>query len=577
MKFEPPIDDIVDVLEHVIGFDDLLEEASFPDLDTATMREALNSGAKFVRDFVAPHAAAMDQEGCAIQSGRVRLPEAFDGIWHGYVDDGWLALSIARRHGGHGLPLLIQTAFSEMVCGSCVAASMIPLLVRGAATLVAEHAEADVKREYLPKLVDGTWAATICITEADAGSDVGALKTIARRGTDGQWRLSGTKIFISFGDHQLTEGILHIVLARTEGAAAGPAGLRLFAVPAFNNGRRDGSVVPLRIEHKLGLNASPTCVMQLDSAVAFALGAPGEGLRNIFSMINLMRLEVAAQSAGLATMATHAAEAYAETRLQGSRGAHQVPITQHPDVKRNLLTMRSLSEGARVLAYEAAKLLDLADQGREAATRQRAGRLAAFLLPICKAGCAETAVAVTDLAIQVHGGHGYIRDSGVERLCRDARILPIYEGTTGIQAIDLVFRKLDGAGYPDFVATVENDLVGATEAPRSLVDGVRKGLGVCEACTAYLRTQIAHNRDAALAAATPFLQLLYRLALGWAWIRLAGRSRRDRARLQACASFYAEQILPEIELLQKRVLSEPSSWIGPNKPVERITEIGSVQ
>lgn len=568
MSYDPPVADIIDTIENVTQFDDLLRRADFPELDAALARHIVESGADFVRDAIVPQAAALDAEGCAFEDGRVRLPSAFPTIWKGYVEGGWMGLSIARAHGGHGLPNLLQAAFSEMVCAASVPVSMIPLLVRGAAGIVGTHADAAVKEEYLDKLVSGAWAATICITEPGAGSDVGAIKTVARRRADGSWGLTGTKIFISFGDHQLTEGILHMALARIENAPKGSAGLALFAVPAFNDARRDASIVPLRIEHKLGLNASPTCVMQLDDATGYPLGGPGEGLKTIFSMINLMRLEVAVQGVGIVSAATQAAIAYAEMRLQGSRGAGMAPIAQHPDVRRNLLTMRALSEGMRVLVYETAKLLDLAQSGRDAATRKEAGELAALLLPVCKAGCGESAVAVADLAIQVHGGHGYIRDTGVERLLRDARILPIYEGTTGIQAIDLVLRKLGGGGaFGEFIHRVRDEAERAdTSAPRALIEGVREAATVCEECADYLRPLVASNRDAALAGATPFLQLVYRLALGWAWLRLVGRSRRDAQGLYLCASFYAEQILPEVELLARRVRADSSYWAAEAQP-----------
>ncbi len=303
MIFDPPLADIVDTMENVVGFDDLLARAAFPELDAATMRHILDGGAMFSRTAVAAKAAELDAEGCRFEAGRVRLPHAFAEIWRGYVEQGWLGLSVPRTHGGHGLPQLVQAAFSEMVCGSCVAASMLPLLVRGATDIIGRHADGEVKDRYLPELVGGRWAATICITEAGAGSDAGAIRTTARIGPEGEWLLRGTKIFISFGDHQLTDGILHLVLAQAN-TTGGIAGLRLFAVPAFNDRRRDSSVVPLRIEHKLGLNASPTCVMQFDDALGFPLSATGDGLRSIFAMINQMRLEVAVQGVGLSVAAT---------------------------------------------------------------------------------------------------------------------------------------------------------------------------------------------------------------------------------------------------------------------------------
>lgn len=558
MIYEPPVADIVHAVDRVCGLDGLLARPTFAELDTDTVREVLERGADFVRGCVAPQAAAMDAEGCRLEHGRVVLPRAFAGIWQGLADGGWLGLSLPRAYGGHGLPQLVQAAFSEMLCGACVPAAMLPLLVRGAAGLVAAHAKAPVQRSYLDPLIRGAWAATICITEPDAGSDVPAIRTRARRRGDGIWTVTGTKIFISFGDHALTDGILHMVLART-----GERALGLFAVPAFNDARRDGSVVPLRIEHKLGLHASPTCAMQFDDAPAFVLGAPDQGLKIIFSMINAMRLEVAVQGVGIAGAAGQAAQAYAQARRQGSRGNGATPIAQHPDVQRNLLTMRALTEPARVLVYEVARLLDMAQAARDAQEHAAANDLAAFLLPVCKAGCAELAVTVADLALQVHGGHGYIRDSGMERLYRDARILPIYEGTTGIQAIDLVLRKLPASrGLDLFVERIRVDMrrARAMAASSALAAAMEEALGIAERCAQRLRARLSEDRDAALAGATPFLRLLFRLGLGWAWLRILAAEERNGAATAALAPFYAEQLMPEIALYEQQTTAPSAAW-----------------
>jgi len=573
MSYDPPLAAIISTLEHVTGLGELQDVSEFSELDAALVGEVLQNGADLVREFIAPRAAALDAEGCTFTQNRVQLPAAFADIWSHYADGGWVGLSISRSAGGLGLPYLIQAAFSEMVCGASVAVSMLPLLIRGAAAVVDRHGEKGLRDEYLAKLASGTWAASICITEADAGSDVNAIRTRAQQMPDGRWSLTGTKIFISFGDHQLTEGILHMVLADVRDSSGHSAGLGLFAVPAFNGDRRSNSVMPLRIEHKLGLHASPTCVMQFDDATGYLLGAPGEGLRAIFLMINLMRLEVAVQGVGLASAATRAAISYASERRQGSRGTSSVAIAAHPDVKRNLLTMRSLTDAARVLVYETAKLLDLAQHAADPAIRQESAGLAAFLLPVCKAGCAETAVTVTDIAIQVHGGHGYIRDTGIERLYRDARILPIYEGTTGIQAIDLVTRKLSaGTAFPDFLARIKADIARAEHAgaPASLVEGVRHALGICERCANFLTEQTHTDRDQALAGSTPFLGLVYKLALGWSWLRISAAGHETVPDGNVCARFYAEQILPELDVLERRVCSQSSHWLDTEPSAEAL-------
>jgi hypothetical protein len=290
------------------------------------------------------------------------------------------------------------------------------------------------------------------------------------------------------------------------------------------------------------------------------MGGPADGLKAIFTMINMMRLEVAVQGVGISSAATQAAFAYASLRRQGKRAHAVASIAEHPDIKRNLLMARAHTEAGRVLAYETARQLDLAQNGASASTREQAQRLAGFLLPVCKAGCAESAVAVTDLAIQTHGGHGYIRDAGVERLYRDARILPIYEGTTGIQAIDLVLRKLNG-GFGLFARMVDRDLALAdNQVPPALAAELRNALTLAEGCAAYLTSSTTVDRDVALAGATPFLRLVYKTALGWAWLRLVQRGRSDRPERRICASFYAEQMMPEIEVHRRQILGRDESW-----------------
>jgi alkylation response protein AidB-like acyl-CoA dehydrogenase len=551
--FSPQAAVILDMIENVIDLDDLLQRAKFPDVDRDVVRQVVEAGADFVRERVAPHAAEIDSEGCSLVDGRVRLPAAFSGIWKSYVEGGWISLSIPQAHGGLGFPTLIQAAISEMVCGASIAVSMLPLLSRGAVGLVAAHANEAVKQVYLRKLVSGQWAATICITEPQAGSDVAAIKTKAQKHADGTWSISGTKIFISFGDHDLTEGILHIVLARTDDPTRGVGGLGLFAVPVTNGPERNNAVIPLRVEHKLGLNGSPTCALSFDRAAAFPLGAACAGLKTIFSMINTMRLEVAVQGVGVAAAATQAATHYAQERIQGRDGLRMLPIVEHPDVRRNLLTMDAYVEGSRALVYQTAKLVDLAQNGRDAETRKEAAQLAAFLLPVCKAGCSDAAVELASTAMQVHGGHGYIRETGIERLYRDARILPIYEGTNAIQAIDLVFRKLlTGNGTLSiFMRNVCSELAYAKDvgAPDELLDGMNDALHDFRNAAELITRRVNNDKQAVLAVATPFLDLVYKVAIGWALLKVVSRSRFEQAHKHTVARFYASQILPETKLV----------------------------
>jgi len=328
---------------------------------------------------------------------------------------------------------------------------------------------------------------------------------------------------------------------------------------------RDNSISVSRIEHKMGLNASPTCVLNFDDATGHLLGNLNEGLRTIFIMVNGMRLEVAVQGVGIASAASQEAARYAQTRVQGSHDGKPAFIVQHPDVRRNLLTMKTMTEGARILVYEAALQVDLSRRAKSAEERKAAAEMTAFLLPLCKSGCCDLAVEATGLAIQVHGGHGYIRDVGIERLYRDARILPIYEGANGIQAIDLVMRKHapnGGSVFDRLVARMRADLRLAQEAglPPAQVKAVEDAVADCQRFSKWMLDKVAGDQTAALAAATPFLGAIYRLALAWSWTRIVSRSRKDRALQLAMAEFYIDQILPQAAALSAAAMTPSRSW-----------------
>lgn len=565
INYRPPSEEILDVIENVVGFDSFLSSSEFPNLDNATVRQVIEACSVLVSKEIAPRAAAMDREGCGLVDGRVRLPAGFLPIWQALREGGWISLSIAREHGGLDFPHLVQAGVSEMICGANIAVSMIPLLIRGAVKLIGAYAGDRLKSDYLERLVTGEWAATICVTEPHAGSDVAAITTHARLGDDGMWRITGDKIFISFGDHDLTEGIVHIVLARTHDGTNGSREIGLFAVPVSHRAGRDARVSVLAIEHKLGLNASPTCAVNFDRATAYPLGPTDQGLNTIFAMINEMRLEVAVQGVAVSHASLQAASDYAKSRVQGWKGASRVTISEHPDVKRTLLTARSLASAGRALVYQAAALVDLSTRGRSGHKRRKAGAMASFLLPLCKAGCAESAVENANAAIQVHGGHGYIKDLGVERLLRDARILPIYEGTTGIQALDFTFRKLlldDGMVFSRFCEWVRSDAADARRdgVESDVVGAVIEAIEIGEKAAVVMRGYIANARTSAMAHATIFLRLMYRVCLLWSSLRLARFSKLDPDTNRLCARFASDQMLPELRGLLAQLQKSPSYW-----------------
>lgn len=525
--------------------------------------DVVRGAARFVETELEHAADRIDARGCALVDGKVRVPAELESAWRAYVDHGWPGLTLPAEQGGQDAAELLQAPLSEMVNGACLPLGMMALLARAAAKTIVEHGDQGLRSAYGAKLATGEWGASICMTEPDAGSDAGALRCAASPAAGGAYRLTGTKIFISFGDHPLTDQIAHMVLAR---AADAPAGIGLFLVPArlLDSAGRPGipnAVRVRRIEEKLGLHGSPTCELEFDGAEGHPVGPTNKGFRTIFTMVNTMRLDVALQGVGLAAQATGRALAYAERRRQGSVGGERVPIAGHPDVRATLMRMIALTEASRLLCYEAAGTLDRAAGAAEDRERAEAADLASWLLPICKAGCSDMAVGVTSDAIQVFGGHGYIRDNGVERLFREARITPIYEGTNGIQAIDLVFRKLaDGKGrrFELFARRIEADLAAAADRAdlATIREAVAGALNAARAVSGRMRDLAETAPRDALAGASTYLELVFRTALGWSWLRFARADDPSCAgRDTALANFYAGRFLADIDVLARRCLA----------------------
>lgn len=569
--WSPPLEELGFLLGEVLDCRQLFGLEAFRHADFDSVPGVLAEGARFAREVLAPINAAGDRHGARLENGVVHTAPGFREAWTRYVADGWPGLDMPPELGGQGLPRVLQAAFAEMVDGACIAFGMLPVMCRAAGRLLAEHAPRPVVDLWCPKLASGEWGATICITEAQAGSDVGRIRTLAVPETGDRYRLTGTKIFISYGDQDLTPQIAHLVLARTPGAPAGTSGLSLFLVPKHrpdedgSPGAHNGMHVQ-RLEHKMGLRASPTCVLCFEDSEALLIGAPGRGLNAMFTMVNIMRLEVAVQGAALAGVATQRALRHAGERLQGGDASQPpVPIIVHPDVRRMLLLMRARSEAVRALVLEAALQLDLAAAAPEAGQRQEAAALAEWLLPICKAHATDTGCELTQLAVQVFGGHGYVADAGVEQYARDGRVSAIYEGTNGIQALDLVTRKLakdGGRRLRLFTERVRADLqvhAGAATL-QSLCGPLAASLERLERVSAHLIAAAGeHPRDVA-AAATPYLRLAGLVGGAWMWLRMTAAAARgsDAARARrksACARFYAEHLLPECAQLEAQILA----------------------
>ena len=515
-----------------------------PEISGAVVEEA----AKFSEAWLSPFLSRSDVAGCRIEDGRVKTSPGHPEAWAAYLESGWLGIDQPAEYGGQELPQVLLAACQEIFDRGSVAFGMLPTAQRGAARLLAAHADEATRAEWLPRLVSGEWGATICISEPDAGSDVGRIRTLATPGEDGDWRITGEKIWISYGDHDLASRIGHCLLARTPDAPPGGAGLSLFLAPDTldGTGERNGIVVR-RLEEKLGLHGSPTCAMGFENARARLIGTQGRGLAQLFTMIATMRLMVSVQGLSVAGAAADVALAYAEDRRQGGSPAEPaLPIARHADVQRMLMAMASRAEVLRGLIYSAAVHADLGTLETDPEARARSQALTAWLLPIAKTFAGESAFDNANEAIQVLGGAGYVRDWPVEQLLRDCRVFTIFEGTSGIQALDLVHRRLrrdEGKGLNAFLALARRDLdrLGAG-VPGA--DALARTLDLLEAAAALMATA---NTDSA---AYPFLRLAAYAAMGWSALRLAAVPGTDPAgrRLAAAGRHWLADLEPKAVL-----------------------------
>jgi 3-(methylsulfanyl)propanoyl-CoA dehydrogenase len=569
MSYAAPLADMRFVLEEVTGLGEIAQlpgyEAASADLVEAIFGEA----GRLAQTVLAPLNQPADRAGSVLENGVVRTPPGFREAYARYVEGGWNGLAFDPDYGGQGLPLALATPVAEMWNSACMSFALCPLLNHGAVELLQAHGSAAQKQLYLGKLVSGEWTGTMNLTEPQAGSDLGALRTRAVPEGD-HYLITGQKIFITYGDHDLAPNIIHMVLARTPDAPPGSRGISLFLVPKFlpdaegAPGPRN-DVRTLSLEHKLGIHASPTCVLaygEAEGAIGFRIGDENRGLECMFTMMNNARLNVGTQGLAIAERAYQQACEFSRIRVQGqplgvAPEAEALPIIHHPDVRRMLLWMRAATEAMRALAYYAAAMIDRGRRDPEAAKRAAAQRRADLLIPVVKAWCTDLGVAVASTGIQVHGGMGYVEETGAAQYLRDARIGPIYEGTNGIQANDLVGRKLSrdhGEAASALIAEMRETVAALKRAGSAnfaaIAGALHEGLAALDTATSYL---VEAEPAEAAAGSVPYLTLLGTVCAGWLLARLAVAAERrvaangeDKAFLAAkliTARFYAEHFL----------------------------------
>ncbi|MFC3096476.1 acyl-CoA dehydrogenase C-terminal domain-containing protein [Alteraurantiacibacter palmitatis] len=572
--YNPPAQDVAFVLKHMLRVQDRQDPANYAMVDEDIIDAVVNEAGRFCRDIVAPLNTVSDQQGCTRHAdGRVTTPDGFAAAYRAWTESGWGTLAQPEEWGGQGMPHALFTVIEEYLNSSCAGFTMYPGIMAGAVATVEAAGSDELKAAYLPKMVSGEWLATMALTEGHAGTDLGLMKTAAQPRDDGSFALSGEKIFISGGDHDLTENIVHLVLARLPNAPVGTRGISLFLVPKFlPDGRRNGVSVG-SIEHKMGLHGSATCVLNFDGATGWLLGQPHQGLAAMFIMMNAARLAVGVQGLAHAEHAYQRAAAYALDRKQGRAlgqrpdpNAAADPLIVHPDIRRMLMDARAFAEGFRALVLWTAVQIDIAHGAADPDERKRANALVSFLTPVIKAFGSDRGFEVAVNMQQVLGGHGYVAEWGMEQIVRDARIAMIYEGANGVQALDLAGRKTakDGGQVAlGFLRMIAEECEAADASLAFIADPLGKAVHHGEAAVKALLEQAAGNPDDMAGGAYAYMQLIGTLAVGWAWLRLASTAQGllaagegDAAFLEAklaTARFYAEQQLPLCTTLRHRV------------------------
>ena len=552
--YQPNIQDMQFVLSHVLNAPDQLKSLPvFAELDDELVQQVLDEAGKFVGEVVAPLNRDGDEIGAQWQDGKVTMPPGFQAAYHMFWQAGWPALSADPEDGGQGLPTVLEIMLYEMLSAANHGWTMAPGLLHGAYECIKHHASPALKETYLSKVGTGEWLATMCLTEPHAGSDLGLSRTKATPQADGRYALNGTKIFISGGEHDLTDNIVHLVLARLPDAPPGPKGLSLFLVPKFYPNGERSAVHCDRIEEKMGLHGSPTCVMRFDDALAEIIGEPGKGLNAMFVMMNAARLHVAMQGIGLLDAAWQKADAYAKERRQmrapsgkdakAKSAAEADFIIEHPAIKRILDTQRSWVDGGRVLAYQTAVELDrIKHADKDAAAKSQ--RWCALVTPVMKAALTHQAFHGGSDCLQVFGGHGYVREWGIEQILRDARVAMIYEGTNEIQAIDLLVRKIMPDGGHSLNQLLD-DLQTDTPAETAEAKQLRK-------ITQQILIASQQNPSLGHQVADDFLRALALVLLQWAWQRIDDQLTQDtpnvKDRWQAPSKAFHQWVLPEFAM-----------------------------
>ena len=529
--YTAPVEEMMFLFDNLKDNQRYNEIEKYKEINSELVKGILEEAAKINQELILPLAKAGDENPCVYENGVVRTPPGYKEVYKKFIEDGWTSLSCDPKYGGQGIPKTVSTFFEEMLSSSRLAFKLYSELSIGAYNCILTHAEQSIKDKFLPKIVEGKWSGTMCLTEPQCGTDLGLLKTKAVPKGNGTYEITGQKIFITSGDHDLTENIIHLVLARTTDAPKGTKGISLFLVPKFEVsddgvvGSRNG-VSTNSIESKMGIKGSPTCVLNFENSKGVMIGPENKGLNSMFTMMNLERIVVGVQGLGIAETAYQNAVAYSKERKQGkannSKNGETDLIIKHADIRRSLMNMKSIIEGQRSFAFWLSQQIDVSLSHDNKDVRGDASNMVALLTPVIKSFFTDNGVEITNDAIQVFGGYGYTKDQGIEQLFRDNRITPIYEGTNSVQAIDLVYRKISSEGiFENFIKSMDNEIKNYKNEKNleSFLNIFEKYREILVSFTKWMREKINSNKDDASAACNDYLKVLGYTALAFAWIK----------------------------------------------------------
>jgi len=578
-SYTAPVEDMMFLFEKLRDNKKYNELEKYKEVSSDLVKDILEEAAKINQNLILPLAKAGDENPAVLENGVVRTPPGYKEAYKKYIEDGWTSLSCDPKYGGQGMPKTVSAFFDEMLSSASLSFKLYSELSIGAYNCINHHASDELKEKYLPKIVEGKWSGTMCLTEPVCGTDLGLLKTKAEKQNNGTYKISGQKIFITSGDHDLTENIIHLVIARATDSPSGTKGISLFLVPKFTV-NDDGSIGPRNgistgsIESKMGIKGSATCVLNFDEATGYMIGKKDKGLNAMFTMMNLERIVVGIQGLGISEIAYQNSLAYAKERKQGKTNKTKSIngadfIIEHADIRRSLLNMKSIIEGERALCFWLSQQTEVSLNHQDEKVRQEASDFVSLMTPVVKSLFTDLGMEITNDAMQIHGGYGYTKDQGIEQLYRDNRITPIYEGTNSVQAADLVFRKLsnkNGNIINKFIDLIKSETNFDNEKIKPFTTQFKYYLDILIKFSEWINEKIKTDKDDVSAAANDYLKTLGFVSVAYAWIKVLNVSFKDYNENKNfyddkinTAKFYFDKVLPRSEQHYKSAISGSSN------------------